>query len=64
MATDTEICAETICGFMDYYGPRQLALILNVTVDDLCRWSSGTSRPPTDVFSRIIKLSKAVAAQR
>jgi hypothetical protein len=61
MATDREICAETICGLMDYYGPRQLALILNVTVDDLCRWSSGKSRPPTDVFFRVINLSKAVS---
>jgi hypothetical protein len=64
MATERETCAETICGLMDYYGPRQLALILNVTVDDLCRWSSGTSRPPTNVFSRVINLSKAATAQR
>jgi hypothetical protein len=64
MATDSEICADTICGLMDYYGPRQLALILNVTVDDLYRWSSGESRPPTDVFFRVINLSKAVTAQR
>jgi hypothetical protein len=64
MATDREICADTICGLMDYYGPRQLALILNVTVDDLYRWSSGESRPPPDVFFRVINLSKAVTAQR
>jgi hypothetical protein len=57
-------CAETICGLMDYYGPRQLASILNVTVDDLCRWSSGTSCPPTDVFSRVINIFNAVTAER
>jgi hypothetical protein len=64
MVVDTQIDAATICGLMDYYGPRQLAVILNVTVDDLCRWSSGQSHPPTDVFSRVINLSKAVTAQR
>jgi hypothetical protein len=64
MATDKELYAETICGLMDYYGDRNLARILNVTVDDLYRWSSGTSRPPSEVFFRIINLSRADTARR
>jgi hypothetical protein len=64
MATDKELYAETICGLMDYYGDRNLARILNVTVDDLYRWSSGTSRPPSEVFFRIINLSRADTAKR
>jgi hypothetical protein len=64
MATDKELYAETICGLMDYYGDRNLARILNVTVDDLYRWSSGTSRPPSEVFLRIINLSRADTAKR
>jgi hypothetical protein len=58
MATDKDLYAETICGLMDYYGERNLARILNVTVDDLYRWSSG-SRPPSEVFFRIVNLSRA-----
>jgi hypothetical protein len=64
MATDKELYAETICGLMDYYGDRNLARILNVTVDDLYCWSSGTSRPPSEVFLRIINLSRADTAKR
>jgi hypothetical protein len=37
-----------------------LALILNVQVDDLCRWADGTARPPTDVFLKIIDLNEAL----
>ena len=62
MVTDKQIYAETICGLMDYYGERQLALILNVTVEDLYRWSSGKSRAPSDVLFRITNLSNAVTA--
>jgi hypothetical protein len=59
MVTDKELYAETICGLMDYYGVRQLALILNVTVDDLYRWSSGKSPPPSEMFFHIVNLSNA-----
>jgi DNA-binding transcriptional regulator YiaG len=62
MATEKQIDAETICGLMDHYGPRQLALILNVSVDDLYRWSSGESRPPAELFFRVINLTNAVTA--
>ena len=64
MVTDKDLYAETICGLMDYYGARNLARILNVTVDDLYRWSSGTSRPPSEVFFRIINLSRVDTAKR
>jgi hypothetical protein len=59
MVTDQDLYADTLCGLMDYYGERQLALILNVTVDDLYRWSSGKSRLPSEMFFRIINLSNA-----
>jgi len=61
MVTDKDLYADTLCGLMDYYGERHLALILNVTVDDLYRWSSGKSRPPAGVFFCIINLSNATA---
>ena len=59
MVTDQDLFADTLCGLMDYYGERQLALILNVTLVDLYRWSSGKSRPPSEIFIRIINLSNA-----
>jgi hypothetical protein len=59
MVTDKDLYAETLCGLMDYYGERQLARILNVTVVNLYRWSSGKSRPPSEIFVRIISLSNA-----
>ena len=63
MVAHKQIDPETICGLMDYYGERQLALILNVTVDDLYRWSSGTSHPPSELFFRIINMSSAAKPQ-
>jgi hypothetical protein len=59
MVTDKQIYAETICGLMDYYGERQLARILNVTVVDLYRWSSSKSRSPSEILIRLIDLSNA-----
>ena len=61
MVTDKDLYADTICGLMDYYGERQLARILKVTVVDLYRWSSGKSRPPSEISIRIINLSNAAA---
>ena len=59
MVTDQDLYADTLCGLMDYYGERQLARILKVTVVDLYVWSSGKSRPPSEISIRIINLSIA-----
>jgi hypothetical protein len=56
---DKELYASTIASVVEYYeGYPTLALILNVSVDDLRRWAEGRSRPPTDVFLRIVELSR------
>jgi hypothetical protein len=56
---DRELYARTISGLVDYYeGYPTLALILNVSVDELRRWAEGRSRPPTDVFLRIVDLAR------
>ncbi len=53
--SDREMSANTISGLVDYFGGfEELALILNVDVDDLQRWSEGKARPPTNAFSRLI----------
>jgi hypothetical protein len=41
---------------IDHYGYTHLALVLNVSIDDLDRWVAGKCRPPTDVFLRILEL--------
>ena len=41
---------------INHYGYTHLALVLNVSFDDLDGWLAGESRPPTDVFLRIIQL--------
>ena len=57
---DDEIFASTISGLVDYFGGHErLALILDVTVDDLQRWSEGKARPPAHVFLRFTKASCA-----
>ena len=61
---DRELYASTISSAVEYFeGYGTLALILNVSVDDLRRWAEGKSRPPVDVFLRIVDLSIA-AGQR
>ena len=62
MVTDRDLYVRTISDVIDYYGDRQIALILNVTTDDLDRWLAGKSRPPTEVFFRIIELKSEVEA--
>lgn len=55
--SDREMYASTISGLVDYFGGyERLALILNVNVDDLQRWSEGKERPPTHVFIRLIDM--------
>ena len=61
---DRELYTSTISSAVAYFeGYGTLALILNVKVDDLRRWAEGKSRPPVDVFLRIVDLSIA-AGQR
>ncbi len=56
---DREIYTSTISSLVDYFeGYGTLALILNVNVDELRRWAEGKSRPPTEVFFRIVDLAR------
>lgn len=56
---DRELYTSTISSVVEYYeGYETLALILNVNVDELRRWADGRSRPPTDVFFRIMDLAR------
>jgi hypothetical protein len=56
---DRELYTRTIANVVDYFeGYETLALILNVSVEDLQRWAEGRSRPPTDVFFRIVDLAR------
>jgi hypothetical protein len=59
---DRELYASTISSVVEYFeGYGTLAVILNVNVDDLRRWAEGKSRPPVDVFLRIVDLSARAA---
>ncbi|HUF82859.1 MAG TPA: hypothetical protein VMN03_17115 [Burkholderiales bacterium] len=56
---DREIYTSTISSLVDYFeGYGTLALILNVNVDELRRWAEGKSRPPTEIFLRIVDLAR------
>jgi hypothetical protein len=59
---DRALYTRTITDVIDYYGYTHLALILNVSVDDLHRWSAGARRPPTAIFLQIIDLKNEVEA--
>jgi hypothetical protein len=55
---DRELYTRTISSAVEYFeGYGTLAVILNVSVDDLRRWAEGRSRPPVDVFLRIVDLT-------
>ena len=57
---DREQYASTISSVVEYFeGYGTLAVILNVNVDDLRRWAEGKSRPPVDVFLRIVDFNRA-----
>lgn len=59
---DRELYASTISRALEYFeGYGTLAAILNVSVDDLRRWAHGESRPPLDVFLRIVDLTRRPA---
>lgn len=56
---DKEMYARTITSAVDYFeGYGTLAVILNVSVDDLRRWAEGRSYPPADVLHRIVNLTR------
>ena len=56
---DRELYTRTITSLVDSFeGYGTLALILNVNVDELRRWAEGRSRPPTDVFLRMVDLAR------
>jgi hypothetical protein len=58
-SVDRELYTRTISSVVDYYeGYETLALILNVNVDELRRWADGRSRPPTEIFLRIVDLAR------
>ena len=55
---DRELYTQTIASVADYFGGYEtLALIINVNLDDLRRWADGRSRPPAEVFFRIVDLA-------
>jgi hypothetical protein len=54
--SDRDFYTRTITDVIDHYLYTQLALYLNVSIDDLDCWLAGESRPPTDVFLRILEL--------
>jgi len=55
---DRELYASTISSAAKYFeGYVTLAVILNVSVDDLQRWVRGESYPPADVLRRIVNLT-------
>jgi len=55
---DSELYASTISDAAEYFeGYGTLAVILNVSVDDLRRWATGESYPPADVLRRIGNLA-------
>jgi hypothetical protein len=60
VVTDRDLYVRTISDVIDYYGDTQVALTLNVRMDDLERWVAGKSRPPIHVFLRIIELKNQV----
>jgi hypothetical protein len=62
MVTDRDLYARTISDVIEYDGETEVALTLNVTIDDLRRWRAGKTRPPTDIFFRIIDLKSDVEA--
>ena len=55
---DRALYASTISSAANYFeGYGTLAVILNVSIDDLRRWARGESYPPADVLRRIGNLA-------
>jgi hypothetical protein len=56
MVLDNEFFSATILQLIEYYGIVDLALMLDVHVEDLYQWAEGRARPPAEVFLRVIDL--------
>ena len=55
---DREHYSRAISSAVEFFeGYGTLAVILNVSVDDLQRWVRGESYPPADVLRRIVNLT-------
>ena len=51
--------SSTISSAVEFFeGYGTLAVILNVSVEDLRRWAEGKTYPPADVYYRLVNLSK------
>lgn len=62
---DRERYASRISSLVEYFeGYETLAVILNVNVDDLHSWAEGKSRPPADVFRRIVDMTERPVGPR
>jgi hypothetical protein len=56
---DRATYATTISSAVEFFeGYGTLAVILNVSVDDLRCWAEGENYPPADVLQRILRLTK------
>jgi hypothetical protein len=56
---NSEHYSSTISSAVEFFeGYGTLAVILNVSVDDLRRWVEGTSYPPAEVLRRIDNLRR------
>ena len=56
---DRELYASKISSAVEFFeGYGTLAVILNVSVEDLRRWAEGKSYPPADVLRRIVNLTR------
>jgi hypothetical protein len=60
MDDDRELYARTIAELADICGSYEtLATMVNANVDDLCQWAEGRSRPPIDVFLRLVNVKES-----
>jgi len=56
---DREHYSRAISSAVEFFeGYGTLAVILNVSVDDLRRWAEGTSYPPAEVLRRLATLAR------
>lgn len=62
---DKALYSRTITSLVEYFdGYQTLAVILNVSVNDLRRWSEGKACPPSEVFLQMVDLANGEAARR
>ena len=64
MSTHNLLQPRTITALAEYVGDYPtLALILNVTVQDLNRWAAGLERPPVHVSTRLMELTRSTGQE-